>query len=215
MPPKTIEFERKSLRQWIDLEEARSKIRDDFKAKNAEQSSQNIFAYIQLATKDRKKLEWDKFDGISALALFLEARLINTPTREFPILKFHNEQKETPPWEYPGRAWYYWLNLFSKNYHWPIDYISKLDIDDAIGLYQECKIDEQIDKEWEWGLSEIAYPYDPSAKAGIFKPLGRPQWMLGIAPKPRVVHIKADMLPMGNIEGIDELNQAVESKGNP
>lgn len=207
---KTI-FERKSLREWIQLEEARSKIRDMFKTKDAVKISDALFEYLQLASSLGMVKEWDKLDSITLFGLYLEAYSLNSPKKEFPILKAHIENKDKhPDWEYPGRQWYFWLNLFSKNYSWSIEYISKLDIDDAIGLYQEVEIDKQLEKEWEWSRSEIAFVYDKNSKSSHFQPLPRPQWMLPIAPKPRIVRIRKDMLPIGNIEGNDGIGQVVD-----
>lgn len=214
MPSKKIEFERKSLRKWIELEEARSKIKDIFKSKDATKVSQAIFEYLQSAIKGSDVGEWAKLDTNTLLAFYIEAASINSPTRNFPILKFYVESKEKLPWEYDGRAWYFWLNLFSKNYDWTIEYISNLDIDDAIGLYQELEIDRQLEREWQWGLSELAYSYDKTSKSSRFNPLPRPTWMLPIAPRPKTIRIPKDMLPIGIIDNQDELSKAVDAQRN-
>lgn len=215
MASNKIVFERKSLFQWIKLEEARSKIKEDFKSKDARKVSASIFGYVQLASKDGEIRDWDKLDTATSLSLYAEATAVNAPTKDFPVLKASVETKEPPPWEYPGRAWYFWFNMLSKNYGWDKDYISALDPDDAIGLYQEIEIEHQLEREWQWGLTEIAYPYDPHTKTSKFKPLTRPNWMLPIAPKPKIVRIRKDMLPVGNIVGDDDLTQAVDAERNP
>lgn len=211
MPSRKIEFERKGLRQWITLEEARSKIKDSFETKDAHKSSDSIFDYLRLASKVDEDGEWDKLDAITAFRLYVEAHSLNSPSKEFPILKAHVEDKEPLPWEYPGRAWYFWLNLFSKNYDWEIEYISSLEIDDAIGLYQELEIDKQLEREWEWSMSEVSWQYDPSDKKSHFKALPRPNWMLPIAPKPKIIRLPKDMLPIGIVDNLDELNKAVDA----
>ena len=78
--------------------------------------------------------------------------------------------------------------------------IEILDIDTAIGLYQEISIDDQFEKEWEWSLSEIAFPYNQSTKKQEYKPLERPEWMLPISPKQLpTMKMRKDMMPVGNI----------------
>lgn len=215
MTKNKIEFERKSLRKWIELEEARSKIKDVFKTKNATRAAVSIFAYIQLAQTGQEDYELDKLYAPNVFTLFLEAFTINSPRMNFPILKSAADKNEKLPWEYEGRSWYFWLNLLSEKYGWNMDYISLLDIDDAIGLYQEIEIDRQLQKEWEWGLSEIAYQYDKASKSSKFHPLSRPSWMMPIAPKPKIIKIKRDFLPVGNVIGTNELDKAVGLGTNP
>lgn len=215
MTKNKIEFERKSLRKWIELEEARSKIKDVLKTKNATRAAVSIFAYIQLAQTGQEDYELDKLYAPNVFTLFLEAFTINSPRMNFPILKSAADKNEKLPWEYEGRSWYFWLNLLSEKYGWNMDYISLLDIDDAIGLYQEIEIDRQLQKEWEWGLSEIAYQYDKASKSSKFHPLSRPSWMRPIAPKPKIIKIKRDFLPVGNVIGTNELDKAVGLGTNP
>ena len=87
-----------------------------------------------------------------------------------------NEETKIP-WDYPERDWYYWVHLLASHYGWSIAHISEMDIDDALALLQEIEVEEQMQKEWEYQLSEIAYPYDSNSKASIFKPMDRPFWM--------------------------------------
>jgi len=199
-----ITFERKSLRKWIELEEARSKIKDAFKIRDGAKAASSIFTYIQLAGYKDKL---NDLDSPTVLGYYLDAFGINSPSKNFTVLKQAVEDKEPLPWEYDGRAWYFWWNLFSSNYGWPKEIIEVMDIDDAIGLYQEIEIDRQLSREWEWGLSEIAYEYDSTTKSGKFKPLTRPQWMMPIVGKPKTYRMRKDMIPMGNIEGKDELDK--------
>jgi hypothetical protein len=119
----------------------------------------------------------------------------------FPILTSQTKENDNKlPWEYDGRGWYFWLNLFAKSYGWDEKTIGELDIDTAIGLYQETQIDEQLDREWEWGMSEIAYPYNDRTKKSEFRQLPRPDWMMPMAPKHvPVVKIRKDMIPVGNV----------------
>jgi hypothetical protein len=92
------------------------------------------------------------------------------------------------------------LNLFAKHYGWDEESIGAMDIDSALGLYQELLMDEQFEHEWQWSLSEIAFPYNSATKKQEYKPLQRPEWMLPLSPTQLpVIKIRKDMLPMGNI----------------
>lgn len=206
MAQKRIKFERKSLREWIELEEARSKIQEGFKDKNANMAAKAIFTYLHKAAKN-EITGLEEMDSASVLGLYLDAYALNIPRKNFPILKQQIENKEKMPWEYEERAWYFWVNLLSANYGWTMEYIAKLDIDDAIGLYQETEIDKQFNREWQWGLTELAYPYDETTKKSKFHPLTRPQWMMPIVPKPKIIKMRKNMIPIGKIEGQDELDK--------
>jgi hypothetical protein len=80
-------------------------------------------------------------------------------------------------WEYPGRTWFIWVHTLSKMYSWSIEYISELDFDYAIALLHEIISDEYYAREWQWGLSEIAYSYDTNTKSSKYKALPKPEWM--------------------------------------
>lgn len=156
-------------------------------------------------------VQWDEVPWYEFVALFSAAAQANSPTIEFPILRGSGEVDKKLPWEYDGRAWYFWLNLFADVYGWDIDTVSNLDIDDAIGLYQEIEIGRQLEKEWQWGLSEVAYPYNKSTKKSEYRPLPRPNWMMPLVPKHLpIVKMKKSFLPVGNV--IDLQAQEVERR---
>lgn len=200
MKKKTTNIRRLTLRGWAAIDDLRRSIEKNEGNWSAIPSL--IFETIELCV--------DKFDRgmfwLDASKLYSEVISANLPTKKFPILT-SKEKGQEMPWEYEGRSWYFWLNLFSKNYGWDKETIAALDIDEAIGLYQELTIEEQLEKEWEWGLSEVSYQYNPSTKKSVFQKLPRPDWMLGIVGKPKPVkkvRILASMMPQGNIISLDE-----------
>jgi hypothetical protein len=153
-----------------------------------------VASYVSAAS-DVKYIPGTWFDDLDN---FEKAVTVNLPTLKFALLN-SREKSEKLPWEYEGRTWYYWLNLFSRAYGWSRQYIAMLDIDTAIGLLQELLIEEQLRHEWDWSLSEIAYPYDEKSKKSKFHELPRPDWMKKIAPPPKKVMIRVDMIPVGNV----------------
>lgn len=202
---------RLTLRGWASLDDLRRSIDKSAKEENWSAIPDLIFRTIELCV--------DNFDRESfwmdAAQLYDESIKANEPTKQFPILTTKDKSKPLP-WEYEGRSWFFWLHTLAKNYGWGAEEIGKLDLDDAIGLYQETLIDDQLDKEWDYGLSEIAYPYNSSTKKSVFKPMERPSWMKPIAPKNtpvRKTKIPVASMPIGNIVNLDEVHtSATQSK---
>ena len=82
-----------------------------------------------------------------------------------------------------------------------MEYVAELDIDDAIGLVQEINVEDQLNREWEWMLSEKSVSYDKQGK-GKFNELSRPDWMNGaviLSKKSKDYPIKRSMLPVGMV----------------
>jgi hypothetical protein len=191
-----LKFERKLLRDWLSLDKIRETILEAAEHRNYSEVSVGVENYVSAAAC----AEWKVTSWFEAIENFEKAVLTNLPTHEFALLRI-KIKNEKLPWEYEGRTWYYWLHIFSSSYGWDENRISHLDIDTAIGLLQEILISEQLDHEWQWGLTEIAYPYNETTKKSHFRPLPRPDWMKKIMPK--VTKIRKDFLPLGVIIGED------------
>ena len=60
-------------------------------------------------------------------------------------------------------------------------------------------MDDQLEREFYYGLSEVAYHYDAATKKSKFVPLPRPNWMRPKVEPEKVVKtpIPASMIPMG------------------
>jgi hypothetical protein len=129
---------------------------------------------------------------------------LNRP-RDIPILKNNPSDQKKIPWEYEGRTWFWWLHVFSKNYGWTKDVVEELDIDEALSLLQEIQLEDQFQREWQWSLTEIAYPYDANTKKSQFKELGRPLWMQESRPflPSTKVKFRKNMIPVGRVIGED------------
>lgn len=171
-----------------------------------------ILQYLELTagiSEEEKRLPWFKIEEVFFLSL--EA---NRVTYKFPILRQSPKKSEELPWHYQGRDWYYWLNLFASAYGWNKNDVAELDIDDALGLFQEIELDRQFEKEWEHGLSPLSYPYDKASKKTKFIPLKRPSWMNKLPEISKISRkIPKKMMPVGIIlkVGIDENQNANDS----
>jgi hypothetical protein len=196
-----LEPSRLSLRGWAALEDLRRSI--DSAAEEGEWSvvPELIFQSIELCCEVDRDSDW-----MEVAATYNQILQLNLPTKKFPMLTSKDKGKPMP-WEYPGRSWYFWLNVLAKSYGWSAEEIGEMDVDDAIGLYQEIVIDDQLENEWQWGLSEMSYEYNNSTKKSHFKPLPRPDWMKGVVGKPKPVpkiKMPVRMMPVGNIFNLDE-----------
>lgn len=203
-----IEFyiSRSGLKVWTNLGEIQKEM-------EIAVSTKQFTSYYKLATQfidtvsslPQGTVDWSAVPWFDFLEILSDTIILNSPTKKFPILEEKRKNEEKLPWEYDGRAWYFWLNIFAQNYGWSENQIEHLDIDDAIGLYQEIVINEQLQKEWEWGMSEVAYKYDKSSKTSKYQPLHRPIWMLPLAKPQQKIKIRKDMLPVGNIIKLSDL----------
>lgn len=212
---KDFTLKRLHLKGWCNLEGIKKSMDDAISQKDYDQYFHSIVQFIEMASVPSiLKPEWDKAPWYEIASAYTEAIKLNTPTIPFPILTSSTDKKEKKlPWEYDGRSWYFWLNLFASNYGWNEETIGGMDIDTAIGLYQEIEIHSQLEKEWEWGLSENAFRYEASTKKSVFQPLPRPKWMLPLAPKfLPVVRMRRDMLPVGNVVDLEAEEKAKKLK---
>lgn len=193
---------RLTLKSWATMDDFRRSIEAATKEGNWSAVPDLIFQLVETANDN---VDRDSF-WIEIAQLYNETLSANQPTKNFPILNTREKSKKLP-WEYSGRGWYFWLHVFAINYGWDESYIAEMDIDDAVGLYQEILIDNQLDQEWEWGLSEVAYGYDKVTKKSKFNSLPRPDWMRGITPEKKAVkkiRMPKRMMPQGEVLILDE-----------
>lgn len=123
--------------------------------------------------------------------------LSSSPQIKLPLTSPTNEKSKEESWNYPGRTWHLYSHLLAKAYGWTLAEISNLQVEEALAKIQEIMVDDQLDREFYHGLSEIAYHYDKNTKTSKFVPLPRPHWM-----RPRIEPIKksripASLMPMG------------------
>lgn len=185
------------LRKWIELEDIRLKLEI---ATDDRTFLEHYFGLVSVAihvsVDELEELPW-----IEVADAYIAVVSHQKPTLDFPMLKV-NPKRNTEDWKYDGRNWYVWSHLLASTYGWTLEYIAEMNINDAIGLMHEIVSTEFMEKEWEWGLSEIAYPYDPNSKKSSYKPLPRPEWMEATIMERKVtatkkVRIRREMLPRG------------------
>ena len=183
------------LRKWIELEQRKEKIikatdgGDDFPS--------DLFSYLSVALGINSKY-YEKADWYNIIQAFYVC-LSKSPQVELPILTPHEEESKEESWDYPHRTWHLYSHLLAKAYGWSLEEISQLHVDEALAKIQEIIVDDQLDKEFFYGLSEIAYHYDKNSKTSKFVPLHRPHWMRPKIKPIKKILIPASMLPVGNV----------------
>jgi len=137
-----------------------------------------------------------------------KAAILRSPTTQ-------TKDEKPPSWEYPGRVLATWINSFAEKYHWSLEEILNLNVDTAVYLFQEQAVSEQLQKEWQYSLTELAYPYDKNTQKSSFQPLKRPYWMQEeISAQLPITTLRKDMLPFGvviDLSGMGVMNGNAES----
>lgn len=199
----TKKVHRVKFRRWAELED----LREQF-VRAAEDGANDFpkrfIAYLSAALD----VEEDELEGLhwtECVELFYAIYFSNLPSPTLPLIavKPKNIKPVQIEWDYPGRLWYMYAHMLSSWYGWTLEYIAELEIDEAIALVQEILTDEQLDREFEWGLSEVAYSYDKGTKKSKFNPLPRPQWMLAEAKPIKKIKIRKDLMPQGLVMDVN------------
>jgi len=130
---------------------------------------------------------------------------------ELPILQPTTEEHKDDIWTYDHRLWHLYSHLLAKNYGWSLEYIAQLPIEEVFPKIQEIITDDQLEKEFLWGMSEKSISYDSKTQTGHFNPLPRPQWMTrSVKPLPVIkpAVIPDNLRPVGvGLTYEDVLNQ--------
>lgn len=207
---------RLTLREWAKMDDWRKSIKDAILNGETDKAADLIhkssflplpkFIPYRIALWMAERCFW-----MNVVSLFTAGLERNVPTKRFPILTVKSDGKPEA-WEYEGRGWYFWLNIFAEAYGWTAEKVSRLDLDDAIALYQEIVASDHARREWEYGLSEVAYEYMASTKQSRYKPLQKPSWMMPTAEtatrkttQPKIKILKS-MMPLGNVVDLDKRN---------
>lgn len=193
-----------TFKRWLELESLKEKV---VKAvRDGTDFPTSLFQYLSTALSINFKY-YEQADWFRVVELFYVV-LSKSPKIELPMVSPTNEKHKEEPWNYEGRNWHLYSHMLAKEYGWDLETISQLQVEEALAKIQEIITDEQLDREFYYGLSEVAYSYDKGSKKSKYNPMPRPHWMRPkIKPIERFL-IPASMLPVGNVmmDGIpDEL----------
>jgi len=189
------------FKQWVEMESKKDKI-----IKSIQEESDfpvYLLEYLSLAFKIPYKY-FQFADWIAIVKAFYSCISIS-PKINLPITTPTDEVHKDDDWTYPQRSWNLYSHMLAKNYGWDLEYISKLDVFDALAHIQEIITDDQLEHEFYYGLSEAAYSYDQRTKTSKFVPLPRPHWMRKKIQPIKKFLIPASMLPVGVVNMSDAL----------
>lgn len=190
-----------SFRKYLDLENLKKQLSE---ATESNDFPNKVFAYLSVASMQINEKETWEQTVVSLLKSIKE----NQPNKNLPLIRDIPKENNKPLlWDYEGRGFWLWGSVLCKAYGWSLEYVSDLDVNDAFALLQEILTDNQLEKEFQYSLSEVAYPYNKTTRTQNFKPLSRPYWMRASYKEIKKIRIKKSMLPVGygvDVSGLPE-----------
>lgn len=193
-----IKLEPAKLRKYLELEDIKFKLKEAIEARDTNKIVDLIILYVSIAISvSVDEVESINYKDISNLLISIED--VNKKHIDLPFLLYSGEKREKGTIEYEGRSWWLWAFRFAERFHWSLEYIANLTVEDAMKLYQEYLIDEYENMSWQWMLSERFIGYDTATKKSKAIPLSKPQWMMGKPKEVKKVKIRKDMLPVGKV----------------
>jgi hypothetical protein len=190
------------FRKWTKLEDKKYEF-----IQSVEDSQPNLpeTLFDYLSTALYFPVKYEKLYWKDAIESFYKIHGVTSTIRKIPITSNPSKLKsDKDVWDYPGRLWSLYLNIIAYAYHWTEKQIANLKVDDALAFIQEILTDKQLEKEFIWSTSEIAYPYDTATKQSKFQPLERPYWMVKTKSIRKAPPIPKSLLPVGNVVRLDE-----------
>jgi len=197
--------------KWAKMEELARRV-DKALTSDIKNFSTAVHAYLRAVYIPEKilcRLSWT-----TTITLYFQLRQRNVPNK-IPLLVSKTNTKDEPvSWDYEGRNWYYWAHMLAKEYGWSLEQIGKLSVDDALAHIQEILVDEQLTREFQWTMTEIAYPYNASTKKSEFKPLPRPYFMWTKAPEIKKVKLLKKLQPIGVVQDKSGMKEYLDGKSS-
>lgn len=185
------------FREWVEQEVRKEKLVESIRD-NTDEFPTHLLAFVSTALRVPsrwfEKLPWE-----DVIEVF-HSCLLKYPIIKLPITQPYGTEAKKESWEYDGRTWHFYSHLLAKHYGWTLEYISQLQVGEALAKIQEILTDEQLEREFIYSLSEIAYPYDQATKKSHFKPLPRPPWMRPAIKEIKKRKIPASYLPVGVVD---------------
>lgn len=194
---------RARLGLYLALQEVDDRIQGAVKAGDTGGIADGIFAFLNLLLPDLDRASYEVAPWWEVAHAYQTAQNLNVIPEgdRFNILRFMKKTARGVPWDFPGRMKYVWINIFAQAYGWTIAQIYDLWPEDAVALLQEIFADDFLDREWLYGLSTVAYPYDRSTKKSRYKPLDKPLWMVARtgSPEDLITTFPKGAIPVGVI----------------
>lgn len=146
--------------------------------------------------------------GLEQLRALVILSDLNRLQTRLPYLQQEGDpESKEPPYTYPSRAWALWVHKLASRYGWGRDDIFNLWPEEAAVYIQEIILAEYDEADERRALSEMAYKYDKGTNKSRFIPLPRPGWMVDKIEPVKKLRIRKDMLPVGNIIKLSNLDE--------
>lgn len=202
------------LKDWLMLSDIMHEISKEKTLKNYYKVAELIYTYNSVGCKN-SSIDWHTISWIDTVSVFSELIKINRIKKKFPIFSAEEtstkeKSDEDVPWTYIGRTWYLWAHLLASSYSWKISEIEELEVEEAVPLIQEILADKQLTKEFQWSMSEIAYPYNSTTKKSVFSPLHRPEWMKPKVKQIKKIKVRKDFVPVGNVIDLGKMKEHIK-----
>lgn len=153
-----------------------------------------------VSTAFRIPVQWIEKANWELVVHSFYAILLKSPIVKLPLTSPSSDTASPDDWDYEGRSWHRYTHLLSNAYGWTIEYISQLQVVEALAKIQEILTERQLDREFHHHLSEVAYAYDKNTKKSNYVPLDRPHWMRKkIKDVPRF-KMPVSILPVGAVD---------------
>lgn len=204
----TYSLDHIGLRKWIELEDIRYCIHKAAESEDAGELALQLCLYISAVfdIQDIKQLEWYEI-----AVLYEKIVLACIPNKNLAIFSVQIKQELEVSWDYEGRTFYLWSNILAHAYGWTLNYIAEIYFNDALALMQEIMVTEQLEKEWQWMTTELAYEPIKGTDRVRLRPLPRPDWMKEkkVFDSIKKIKIPKDMIPVGAIVRMDGTHETV------
>lgn len=162
------------FRRWIELEELKDKIIRAV-GENSSEFPKHLVDFLSTALPFSSlfnRLPW--IYPMKAFVFLLKATSLDL---DIPIAKGSGGNQRKDNWDYEGRTWHLYSHILADAYGWTLEYIANLPVLEALSKVQEILTEKQLDKEFDWMQSEVAYRYDKASKKSYLQKLNRPAWM--------------------------------------
>lgn len=193
---RTYSVSKPGLRKWLELEDTNKQIIDFVRDKNMVEGTNSICSYLSCVI-DIENIQSAFWKEIAEA--YIKITMLCIPSIDLPLLHGKSDDRKDG-WDYDKRTWYLWSHLLASHYGWSLEYIADIDFDDALALLQEIFVEDQLQREWQWSMSELAYSYNKITQKSEYRALPRPSWMSGSSipnDKVRPVKMPVDMMPVG------------------
>lgn len=155
------------------------------------------------------------------LAVVFAVSELNRP-RGRPAWELIDKVTDEPPRmrlsDYEGRALARFVHILARSYGWSFKDILEMSPEAALAHVQESLIDNHRDREWEYGLSEVAYSYDSASKTSKYKPFPPLDWDVALIgegphrPVPKEIveryYPKGEIIDLTNRETVERTRRA-------